>query len=215
MKDIVVVGAGGFGREVCDVIEALAVTSDVRLLGVVDDQPSEINLDRLQQREIRYLGTSGEFIDRLDSSGVADLHYVVGINSPSVKTQISARFEAACVPAAVLVHPQATVGSAVQLGVGTVICAGARVNTNVRIGRHVHVNPNCNVGHDTVLEDFVSVNPLAAISGEVTVGTGVVVGSTAFVFQGISVGENAVIGASSCVVNDVPADATVKGVPAR
>ena len=59
-----------------------------------------------------------------------------------------------------VVHPAATVGSAITLGEGVIVCAGAAISTNVRMGDHVHVNPNATIGHDAVLEPFVSVNPV-------------------------------------------------------
>ncbi len=67
-------------------------------------------------------------------------------------------------------HPSVTMGAEVTVGAGSVLCAGARITTNIVLGRHVHVNLNATIGHDTVVGDYVSLNPLASISGDCVLG---------------------------------------------
>jgi acetyltransferase-like isoleucine patch superfamily enzyme len=83
------------------------------------------------------------------------------------------------------------------------------------VGRHVHIDQNATVGHDSVLADYCRLNPQACISGSVEVGFAAVIGANATVLQGMSIGNNAIVGAGACVVKDVPPNAVVKGVPAR
>lgn len=210
---LVVVGAGGFGREVLDVVEAVngsASTPVFTLLGVLDANPTDANLDRLAARGIRYLGTESHW---LATRQVAQ--YLIGIGSPAVRRSVDQRFSAAGLIAASAVHPSAIIGSAFTISAGSIICGGVHISTNVTLGRQVHLNPHVTLGHDSVVGDFVSINPGAIISGDVTVGAGALVGAGATVLQGLSVGPDAVIGASACVVRDVSPATTVKGVPAR
>lgn len=212
-EPLVIIGAGGFGRETIDVVAAIndAAGSPVwNLSGVIDDLPSALNLARLEARQCRYLGTVDELI-----GSRARPRYVVGIGAPQVRRRIATRLDEACFRAASLVHPDATLGRPTEIGPGSVICAGARVSTNVRIGRHVHLNPNTTVGHDTVLADFVSLNPASSISGDCVVEDEVLVGVAAAVLNQLTVGRGALIGGAACVVRDVPPTAVVKGVPAR
>ncbi|QCU79298.1 acetyltransferase [Citricoccus sp. SGAir0253] len=209
---MVIVGAGGFGREAADVVEAVnsaAGTPLWELSGFYDDAPAEKNLTRLRQRGLAYLGPIPQEWDGTDIS------FVIGIGSPAVREILAARLERLGWEPAVLVHPAAVVGSRSLLGAGSVVCGGVQVSTNVQLGRHVHLNPNATIGHDAVLEDFVSVNPAVTVSGEVRVRTGTLLGAGSVVLQGLEVGPGALVGAAACVVRDVPADATVKGVPAR
>lgn len=214
---IVVVGAGGFGREVVDVIEAMNAESPEqaappwRLLGVLDDSPSETNLERLADRSIPFLGALDDFLRERHR----DTAYAVGVGATAVRRRIAERCDAAGLAAATLIHPSVTMGSRVSVGAGSVLCAGARITTNIDIGRHVHVNLNVTIGHDTVVEDYVSLNPLASISGDCVLETGVLVGVGGIVLNGLSVGRGATVGGAACVVKQVEPGATVVGVPAR
>lgn len=212
-EGIIVIGAGGFGRETLDVIEAINAAAEAPIwdvLGVIDDAPAETHLGRLRDRGIRPLGGMEQNRDRMGG-----VHYVVGIGSPSVRSKLAARAESWGARPGVLIHPAAVVGSRPRIEPGTVVCGGAQISTNVRLGRHAQVNPGAIIGHDSALEDFVSVNPGAIVSGEVTVGPGVLIGAGSVVLQGLTVGPGAIIGAAACVTKDVPAGAVMVGVPAR
>lgn len=217
-NSVVVIGAGGFGREVVDVVEAVNDALERvgegpawDLLGVVDDAPTEANLARLADRSVSYLGSLDDFLES-DRAGVA---YTVGIGSPAVRKRVAERCDQAGLAPATLVHPTVTMGARVSVGPGSVLCAGVRITTNIEIGRHVHVNLNSTIGHDTVIEDYVSLNPLASISGDCVLGTGVLVGVAGVVLNGLHVGDGAVVGGAACAVKDVAPGTTVVGVPAR
>jgi sugar O-acyltransferase (sialic acid O-acetyltransferase NeuD family) len=207
---IVIVGCGGFGREVHDVIDAInAVESTWELLGYVDDAPSDENRRLVEGRGSRIIG--GLPALRTMEPGNA----TVGIGSGELRRSIDARLQEWGWSSATLIHPAATSGADVQIGEGSVVCAGARLTTNIQLGRHVHININSTVGHDSVLHDYVTVNPLVAISGGVEIGAETMLGTHSAVLQNLSIGARSIVGAGSCVVKPVPDDTTVKGVPAR
>ena len=210
MHELVIVGCGGFGREVADVISAInaqAPTSD--LVGFVDDDPSSEDIERIARLDLPLLGTVAGAL-----AGPAR-QYALGIGSGPVRRLLDRRFEAAGWAAPVLVHPQASIGADVDLGPGTILCAGARLTTNIHLGRHVHVNLNSTIGHDTSLLDYVTVNPLVAVSGGVTIGEATMLGTHCAVLQNVEIGRDSVVGGSALVIRDVGDKAIVKGVPAR
>ncbi|GAA0714840.1 NeuD/PglB/VioB family sugar acetyltransferase [Dactylosporangium roseum] len=203
---LVIVGCGGHGRELLMIARAAGMP----VRGFVDDSPSQRNLDRVAALGVPFLGATDRLTDERPSIG-----YAIGIGDPRVRAAVDERLRAHGMPAATLIHPAATVGSDAVIDEGFVAFAGARVTTGVRVGRHVHLNQNCTVGHDAELGDFVQVNPLAAISGDCHVGPEALIGTTACVLQGLRVGAGATVGAGACVTRDVAPKTTVKGVPAR
>lgn len=207
---IVVIGASGFGRECLDVLGAMSASGvPVHVVGVVDDGPSAINLKRLAARGVEHIGSLDDFI----ALGDRAIQYVLGIGHPGVRRRLVERLDCAGYTPFTAIHPSAILGSVPTLSEGVVICAGAVISTNVRFGRHVHVNPHVTIGHDAKLADFVSLNPGSVISGEVVVRSGTLVGASATVLQGLTIGSDTIVGAAALVTHDVPAAVVVTGTP--
>jgi sugar O-acyltransferase (sialic acid O-acetyltransferase NeuD family) len=208
-EPIVIVGCGGYGRELLGVIAAVNGSGGGpwKVVGFLDDAPTEPNLRRLDRLGLAWLGPS-------DLLGELGARYVIGIGDPRVRARVAAELDTMGRPAAPLIHPAATVGLGNDLADGVVLCAGAQVTTNVTLAAHVHLNLNATVGHDAVLAEHVQVNPLAAVSGDCRIGREVLIGTNASVLQGRTVEDGATVGANACVVRDVSAGKVVKGVPA-
>ena len=213
MKDIVLIGASGLGREFADVIlsinEQLSDQESWELCGVYDDSPSEVNLERLKNRSLAYLGPIPT------ATPPTATYFVVGIGDPGIRRRIAVRLTDLGYRPATLIHPSVTVGSECSIGDGVVMRPGVRVGTNITIGNHVHLNTGVLIGHDAVLEDYVSINPGAILAGETTIGEGSLVGAGAVILQGRRIGEDSTVAASACVTRDVMQASTVKGIPAR
>lgn len=211
MTPLVIIGAGGFGREVFGIVEALRASgADWEVRGFVDDDPSTEDLERVAALGTRLIGTVGDFASAGESHDV-----VVAIGSPAARRRVVALLDHSDVSFPSLVHPAATLGPGVVLAAGAVVAPGARLSTNIAVGRHVHIDQNVTVGHDSVLGDFSRLNPQACVSGSVRIGSGALVGASATILQGLAVGDDALVGAGAVVTRDVAASSIVKGVPAR
>lgn len=204
---LVIVGAGGFGRECLDIVEALVANGvGLEFRGFIDD--GNVDNDLLERRGVAWLGPT------TTAPGHAG-RFLIAIGDGAVRRRIDIELTGAGMMAPILIHPQATVGSDCRITDGTILNAGARATTNITLGRHVQLHANCTVGHDATLADYVSVYPGATISGSVVLEHGVTVGTGANVLPGVRVGAGATIGGGAVVVDDVGAGATVAGVPAR
>jgi sugar O-acyltransferase (sialic acid O-acetyltransferase NeuD family) len=199
---ILIVGAGGHGREVLDVVEACGL----EFSGFVDD--GEPALEPLHRRGVAILGGVGYLASYLGET-------ILGIGDSTTRRTVGEELDGTVSWARAVVHPLASIGSDVRLDEGSVVAAGARLTTHISVGHHCYVGPNATIGHDAMLASYVTVLPGATVSGAVELQQGATVGTGANIRQGISVGEGAVVGAGAVVVDDVAPGLTVVGVPAR
>lgn len=203
---LAIVGAGGHGREALGVAQALqsAAPRWTEIVMIDDAEPDRACLERLA---VDHIGG----IDRVVADG---LEHVIAIGDPGVRRDV-AETVGSTAEATVLVDPTASIGADVVLAAGAMVFPGAICTTNVRIGRHSHVNCRAVVSHDCRVGNFVSLSPGVMLNGNVTVADGAFLGTGAIVLPGRRVGEGAVVGAGAVVIDDVADGATVVGVPAR
>jgi sugar O-acyltransferase (sialic acid O-acetyltransferase NeuD family) len=206
MADLVVVGAGGHAREIVAAILAASLEPAWRIVGVVAD--GETHPERIAALGLPLLGG----VERLPAIG---LPYTIGIGSPEARRRVDALASEAGLEAVTVVHPSAVVGPEVHLDPGCYVAAGAVLTTNVRLGRHSHLNVSASVAHDCILGPYCTIAPGARLGGHVTLDEGVDIGLGAVVLPGVVVGRDAVVGAGAAVIRDVAAGSTVAGVPAR
>lgn len=207
MQPIVVIGAGGFAREVADVIHAInAVNPTYTFLGYVDDDA---------QRWDTILNDFPILGGFAWAEAHSEVMLVCGIGNPRTRKKVVERYTALGGSFATLIHPQAVTTRYIRYGAGTVVTAGAVLTNNIHIGTHVHINLTTTIGHDSVIGDYCTLNPGVHISGNVTLGEGCEIGTGAAIIQGRSIGAWTTVGAGAVVVRDLPANVTAVGVPAR
>lgn len=200
MMTLVIVGAGGFGRETLDVVLALG-EPDLAEVIFADDARAG---DTVRGRPV---------IAPEDAQAGAAI--VVAVAEPAARRRLVGRLRRRTLEATTLVHPRAIVGPETTIGAGGVILGGAHVSSSCRLGDHVQVNYNATIGHDAVLEDYATVFPGANVGGAAHVSAGATVGANAAVLQQRRVGRGAFVGAGAVVTHDVADGQVVVGVPAR
>ncbi len=204
MATLVVVGAGGMGREAAAWLADAGRGSS--LVGFVDDDPT------LHGTEVAGYHVVG---------GVSWLHEhpdveaVLAIGSPQRRGALASELDAADVRLATVVHPSAMVGPRVTIGPGSIVCPGVLLTCDVEVGRAVILNYGAMVGHDTRIGDAAFVSPGVRLAGAVVIGAEADLGIGASVIQGVEIGARAVVGAGAVVIRDVSPATTVVGVPAR
>lgn len=205
---IAIYGASGFGREVAWLAEKCQ--GGLKATFFIDDD---------ENRQ----GTTVNGIPVLSLMQAAELYpdakVVVAIGNPIVRERLMKKAAGKGFGFETLVHSQVEMSKWVEVGIGTVICGGSILTTNIHIGEHVHINLNCTIGHDVVLGDFVTLAPGVHISGCVQCGRRVYIGTGAVIINGtqdkpIVIGDDVVVGAGACVTRSIPTGQAWGGVPA-
>ena len=202
-RQILILGAGGFAREVADMLRAI---DDVDVVGFVerdDSRRGEV------LNGVPVIGRLGNLDD------LAGLYALPGAGDVIPRGRQIAEMEAAGLLPFTLVHPKSDVSPFATLGDGAVVCQFTTVTSNSEVGSYSVINYGATVGHDVRIGHNCVVGPGARVSGWVTLGDGCYLGAGAVVLPRVTVGAGAIVGAGAVVTRDVQPGTTVIGVPAR
>ncbi|MFT3828380.1 MAG: acetyltransferase [Opitutaceae bacterium] len=207
MKQLVIIGAGGFGREVLDwARESEAHGREWRVKGFLDDNPGALEG---HAGDVPLLGPITTYQPNPDEV------FVCALGNVSAKRRCVVTLRARGAVFVRVVHRSAVVSPRATLGVGVILCPGSIVTAEARVGDFVGVNLHSTIAHDAVVGDWCQLHCHVDITGGVVLGEGVLVGSHASIQPGVRVGAGAIVGMGAVVTRDVPAGATVYGPPAR
>jgi sugar O-acyltransferase (sialic acid O-acetyltransferase NeuD family) len=211
-EELVLVGAGGFGRETAELVRAINEAGRSprwALAGFLDENPA------LHGVSISGLPVLGG-LERLAELPGARLAVCTGHpGNFRSKRQIVERLALEPERYATLIHPAAVVPTSCRVGEGTVLLAGVVATTDVLIGSHVGAMPHAVFTHDDRLDDFVTVGAGVRLAGGVHVETGAYLGAGCLVREHLTVGAWALVGMGAVVTRDVPGGEVWAGVPAR
>lgn len=207
MKNLVIIGAGGVGREVSLIVQQInEIEPTWNMIGFIDD-----NVDNWGKVVNGYSIIGG--LDSLDF--LTEDHYVViAIANYEVKKRIVNRIRGRF-KFATIIHPKVWIHDFMTLGEGSVVYEGVILTANIEIGKHVIISPKCGIGHDSIVKDYVSLLWNVNVSGNDVIEEGVMMGSGSTVIQGKIIGQGSTIGAGAVVVNNIDSYSTAVGVPAK
>jgi len=208
MKPLVIYGAGGFAREVLELVRDInSAANEWEIVGFLSDDADSWGK---VLNDLPILG--GEAA--LDAHP-AGINVVLGVGNPTTKRKLTERLRVRRVSWPSLRHPNVVMSARVSIGFGVVITAGNILTTDIRLDDFAMINLACTIGHDCVIGRYSTISPGVNVSGNVHVGEGCDIGTGSSFVQGVTLGEWSVLGAGAVVSKNLPANCTAVGVPAR
>lgn len=204
--ELIIIGAGGFGREVASML-----LNDKKFshIGYLDQGLAPGTM--VNGKEVM-----GPF-ESLDNIDFKRMAFVIAIANTKVRAEIVEKLKAYNLYFPNIIHPQVQIQDPnfVEMGKGNIICNGTILTCNIKMGSFNIINLSCTVGHDTIFEHYCSIMPAVNISGGAQFQSQVFVGTGAKLIKSTKLGRGCVVGAGSVVNLDIPPLETWAGVPAR
>lgn len=207
LAKLVIIGAGGFGREMWAWAEqSVQFEREWTLKGFIDD-----NIDALRSKPSpgKMLGTIKDY------QPASDDVFICAIGVPDIKRRSSELIAGRGGRFTRLFHRTAVLGHEVDCNEGVILCPYAVVSANIELGEGVAINLHTSVDHDVCIGDWSQVNCHCDLTAGVRIGREVFIGSSVSITPGVTVGDGAFVGIGSVVLRNVSAGAKVFGVPAR
>ena len=206
MKEIIIVGAGGFGRELLQWIKDINKIENRWIIkGFIDD-----NLSALDNYKCDYkvIGKVKEW--QPEENEV----FACAIANPKTKENVVKNLKAKGAKFESIIHPKAIIGGFNKIGEGIVIYPGARLTVNITIGKFVTLLSS-GIGHDVQIGDFSTISSHCGVNGKTKLGKRVFLGSNSTIAPGRRIGDDVYIGAGSVVIRNIKSCSKVFGNPAR
>lgn len=203
MKDtLIIIGASGHGKVVADIAIKLNKWQNIVFF---DDDDSIKTCMGLQ--------VIGKTVDANKYKDIAEFFIAIGNNS--IRARIYSYLEELGISTTTLIHPNAVIGTDVEIGLGTVVMAGTVINSSCRIGKACVINTCSTVDHDNLIEDFVHIAPGVRLAGTVRIGKGSWLGIGSIVSNNLYICGDCSLGAGAVVIKDIIESGTYVGVPVR
>lgn len=206
MKNLIIVGASGFGREIAQWVEDInKIEPEWNIKGYIDD-----NLDALDgiKDDYKIIGRIHDWIPAQDE------YFVCAVAFPKVKYELVNMLLEKGAKFATIIHPTASINKHVPIGEGTVITPRSSITSNAKIGRFTSILGS-GVGHDATIGDFSTLSGRCSINGHVQVGEMVYIACGVSIAPSKKIGDGATVGIGSVVISNVKPGVTVFGNPAK
>jgi len=204
---IVLVGAGGLGRELLNyVLEAIRTSPHMRVKGYLDDNPSALRPDRC---EFPILGSI------LDYPIEPNDRFVMAIGDCAKRAELIRKMEARSARFITIIHPTAYIASNATVGNGCIVGPFCAIGSEARVGNHVLLTWYSSLAHDSISHSFTVLSPYSTANGGAILEEGVFLGTHAVIHPMIRVGAWSKIASGSVVYHDVPPNCMALGNPAK
>jgi len=207
MKKLIIVGAGGFGREVYAWAKGHPDSGSAwEIAGFLDDDAAVLDA---YDYPVRVIGSVETYQPN------ADEVFVCAIGAPMIKEKVCQALLARSAAFITLLHPSVILGENVQLGMGVVLCPRVTLTSDISVGDFAAINCHSSAGHDVVIGDWATISGHCDLTGNTRYGVGAFLATGVRIVPGKCVGDFAYVGAGSVVIRSVKDGQKVVGNPAR
>jgi len=206
VRRILIVGAGGFGREVLQWARDAWPDDRYRIAGFLS---ADADILEGSACDLGIVATP----DTYEPAPGDKLLLAIGV--PYARRQVAEALLARCAEFLTLIHPTAIVALSARIGEGSILCPFALASDACQVGRFVLMNYHTSLGHDASAGDFAVLSPYATLGGNAHIEDDVFLGLHASVGPGKTVGARSKVSANSCVLSSAPCDSIVFGVPGK
>jgi sugar O-acyltransferase (sialic acid O-acetyltransferase NeuD family) len=209
VKSLVIIGAGGLGKEIAwSYGRSMGQSGEFNLVGYCDDNPALVGQTQL--------GLPVLSLEALLKDPHTDgMHFICAIGNNAVRKTLVDRCLSSQWQPLSIIDPSVILGLETQIGVGTYLAPGCIISNQTVLKDHIIVNLHASVGHDCRVEMFAQLCPGARISGNCIIETGAFLGTNAALAPGRHMGHNSILGGGSFCAVDIPDSTTALGTPAR
>lgn len=208
MKNLIIIGAGGVGKETAWIVEQINMKKETyNILGFIDDN------EELWNKFINGYRVLGGVKYLFENE--CDYELIIAIANYKIKRDIVSKLKNKGFKYSTLIHPSLNIPNSVKIGEGNIIYEGVIISPNVSIGNHVIISPKSGIGHDSIIKDYVSLLWNVSVSGNCLIEEGVLLGSGSIIIQNLKIEREAIVGAGAVVINNICNNRIVVGVPAR
>jgi len=210
VKKVIMLGAGGFAREVLDTIDIINKHTDeaIEPIGFVYD-----NGNKDAGKLIHGIPVLGE-LSHLKKVDLNEISLVAAVGRPVWRRKMVTEAKKLGGSFMSLIHPTATISKRAKIGEGAIIMRYGNIQSGAVIGDFFSADAFASIGHDVIFGDFVHMSPRVATVGGAIIGNNVFLGIRSTILN-VSVGDGSVVGACALVNKDMPPNMIARGVPAK
>jgi len=209
LEKLLIIGCGGHGRVVADVVEKNNKYTDIFFLGN--------KIDSLNQLKTNFnKNIIGEISrDNIRKFSNQFSNAFVGIGDNKMRIQWLEELQKAGYIIPNIIDPSAQISRYLDLGEGCFINTNVVIQCNTRIESGCIINTSSSIDHDTLIKKGTHISPGVNIAGNVKIGENTWIGIGSKIIENINIGDNVIVGAGSLVLKNIPSNVLTFGNPAK
>lgn len=204
---MLIIGAGGFAKEVLEVIHRQNQIENLVFYDDISDDERGLLFNKF--RILKSIREASVYFKTIDN------RFTIGIGNPELRKKLYDKFTDLGGTFTSVIHDSNVGSYDVHIGKGSNVLTGVTISNSVKIGIGAILYYNSIITHDCSIGDFVEISPGAIVLGRCKIGNYCQIGANSTILPDISLGNNVIVGAGTVVTKDVPDNCVVIGSPGR